>query len=97
MNAAASLAGRVLICAIFVQGAFGKIAGWDGQAAYMRAHGLPFIPLLLGAALAIEAGGVLCLLTGYKARAAAVIMFGYLVILTLLLHRFWSLPAERRE
>ncbi|HUJ27669.1 MAG TPA: DoxX family protein [Myxococcales bacterium] len=95
MNAA-MLAARVLVCGIFVQGAFGKIAGWEGQAAYMRAHGIThFTAPLLAAALVVEAGGVLCLLSGWKARAAAAVMCGYLVILSLLLHDFWAAPAAR--
>ena len=85
--------GRVLVCLIFIQGAFGKIAGWDGQAAYMRAHGMRFVAPLLAAALIIEAGGVICLLTGYRARLAAAVMCGYLVVLSVVLHDFWAAPA----
>src|SRR5689334_8583969 len=71
----APFAARLLICAIFVQGAFGKITGWSGQAEYMASHGMRFIPPLLGAALAIEVLGVLALLSGYQARMAALVMF----------------------
>src|SRR5438067_4650782 len=84
------LLARVLIALIFIQGALGKIGGWEGQAAYMAQHRLRFIPLLLGAALAIEALGVLCLLLGAGARAAAAIMFAYLMVVSVLLHDFWG-------
>lgn len=90
-----SLTGRILISLIFIQGAFGKITGWDGQAAYMASHGIRFIPPLLAAALIIEAGGVVCLVTGFHARAAAAVMCGYLVVLSILLHDFWAAPAAR--
>jgi putative oxidoreductase len=86
-------AARVLICAIFVQGALGKITGWSGQAEYMAAHGMRFIPPLLAAALVIEVGGVLALLTGYQARPAALVMFVYLGIVSVMLHNFWALSG----
>ena len=84
---------RLLISAIFVQGALGKILGWQDQASYMQSHQLPvqLIPAMLGMALLIEAGGVLCLLIGWKARAAAFVMFVYLGIVSVLLHNFWTL------
>ena len=84
---------RVLICAIFVQGAFGKITGWSGQAEYMASHGMRFIPPLLAAALVIEVLGVIALLTGFQARAAALIMFVYLGIVSVMLHNFWALSG----
>lgn len=89
------LISRVLISAIFVQGAFGKIFGWNGQAAYMQSHQLPaqLIPAMLGIALVIEAGGVLCLLAGWRAGAVAFVMFLYLGIVSVLLHNFWALQG----
>lgn len=93
MSAPLILAARILISLIFVQGALGKILGWEGQAAYMTSHGIRFIPPLLATALVIEAVGVLCLLSGLAARVAAAVMFGYLVVLSVLLHDFWAAPA----
>jgi len=64
------LISRLLISAIFVQGALGKIMGWSGQASYMQSHQMPMplIPAMLGIALLIEAGGVCaCLLAGKPA------------------------------
>jgi putative oxidoreductase len=84
---------RLLICAIFVRGAFGKIMGWSGQAEYMASHGMRFIPPLLAAALAVEVLGVIALLTGFQARAAAFVMFVYLGIVSVMLHNFWALSG----
>jgi uncharacterized membrane protein YphA (DoxX/SURF4 family) len=93
VSAPLMLAARICISLIFVQGALGKILGWEGQSAYMASHGIRFIPALLGAALVIEVAGVLCLLSGFGARVAAAVMFGYLVVLSVLLHGFWAAPA----
>lgn len=86
------LIGRLFISAIFVQGALGKIVGWSGQAAYMQSHHLPeqLIPTMLGIALVIEVAGVLCLLVGWQARAAAFVMCVYLGVVSVLLHNFWA-------
>jgi|SRR6476661_6410358 len=86
------LIARLLISAIFVQGALGKILGWSGQASYMQSHQLSvkLIPAMLAIALVIEAVGVLCLISGWRARAAALVMFLYLGLVSLLLHNFWA-------
>jgi putative oxidoreductase len=89
----APLVARVLIIAEFAIAANGKIQGWDGQAAYMAAHGMHFIGPLLGAALIIEVLGSLCLLTGVWSRKAAVVMFVYLGIVSVCLHDFWSMSG----
>jgi putative oxidoreductase len=94
-DAISPLVSRLLISAIFVQGALGKILGWSGQASYMQSHQLPaqWIPAMLGMALLIEVGGVLCLLVGWKARTAAFVMFLYLGTVSVLLHNFWAQPG----
>jgi len=59
----------------------------------MAAHGMHFIPPLLGAALAIELIGSMCLITGYRAVTAAAVMFVYLGIVSVRLHDFWNLTG----
>jgi uncharacterized membrane protein YphA (DoxX/SURF4 family) len=65
------LIARLLLIAEFLIAVTGKITGWSGQAQYMAAHGMHFIPVLLAAALGIEAIGSLCLALGLWSRAAA--------------------------
>ena len=84
------LVARLLLVSEFLIALNGKITGWSGQAAYMAAKGMHFIPPLLGAALAIELVGSICLITGYRARTAAAVMFVYLGIVTIRLHDFWN-------
>ena len=92
------LIARLFISAIFVQGALGKLLGWSGQAAYMQSHQLPgqLIPTMLGIALVIEAAGVICLIVGWQARAAAFVMFLYLGVVSVLLHNFGPRKAWPR-
>ena len=81
---------RLLIDAEFLVALNGKISGWSGQASYMASHGMRFIGPLLGAALAIELLGSICLISGWQARRAAAVMFIYLAIVSVTLHDFWN-------
>jgi putative oxidoreductase len=89
----APLVARWLLTLEFLVAVNGKISGWSGQASYMAAHGMTFVAPLLAAALAIEAIGSVCLLTGAGARTAAAVMFVYLGIVSVRLHDFWHQSA----
>jgi putative oxidoreductase len=84
------LVARLLVTSEFLIAVRGKMFGWSGQAGYMQSKGMTLIVPLLAVALFIEAVGSLCLITGYRARAAATIMFFYLGIVSVRLHAFWS-------
>ena len=85
---------RLLLGAEFAIAVNGKVSGWDGQAAYMAAHGLHWITPLLAMALIIELVGTLCLVTGFVTRTAAAIMFVYLGIVSISLHDFWHMSGN---
>ena len=88
------LLGRLLITYIFATSGLAKILAWDGNIAYMATRHLPFIPVLLAIATVIELGGSICLVSGYQARAAAMIMFLYLAVLTVLFHNYWAFTGN---
>ena len=87
------LVARILLILEFLVAVNGKISDWSGQAGYMASKGMHFIPPLLGTALVIEAVGSLCVVLGYRARAAAAVMFVYLGIVSVLLHNFWAMSG----
>ena len=87
------LIARLLLIAEFLVALNGKITGWSGQAQYMAAHGMHFIPLLLGMALVIEAAGSACLAVGLWSRTTAAVLFIYLGMVTVRLHDFWRLDG----
>lgn len=87
------LVARLLLVAEFLLALRGKIFGWSGQEAYMASRGMTLLGPLLGAALAIEALGSLCLITGFRARTAAAVMFVYLGIVSVRLHGFWHMTG----
>ncbi len=95
-SACVSLAGRVLLCAIFLLAGAGKIQNWSGTAAMMEARGMPAVQLLLSAAIAVEIGGGLALLVGWQTRWAAIGLFLFLIPTTLVFHHFWDLQGAEQ-
>jgi putative oxidoreductase len=92
VDGAAPLLARILLCLVFVPAAVAKTFDWQGNAEYMRSHGMPLIPLFLGAALVVEAVGTLCVVLGWYTRPAALVMAAYLVPVSLIFHRLGSSP-----
>jgi putative oxidoreductase len=88
------LIGRLCIVYIYATSGYAKIFGWEGNVQYMSRFHLPMIPVLLVLATIVEVVGSICLITGYQARIAAFVMFGYTLILTLLLHNYWTAPPQ---
>jgi putative oxidoreductase len=91
---AVPLIGRLLLSVIFFTSAISKSFGWAGNVEYMSSKHLPLIPLLLAAALLIEALGSLCLITGFAARLAATVMFLYMIPVTFL-HDFMGTQFQK--
>ena len=91
---AVPLIGRLLLSVIFATSAISKSFGWAGNVEYMSSKHLPLIPILLAAALLIEALGSLCLITGFAARLAATVMFLYMIPVTFL-HDFMGTQFQK--
>lgn len=88
------LLGRLLIVYIFATSGIAKVLGWQANVNYMSTRHLPMIPLLLAIAAIIELGGSVCLITGYRAREAAFVMFLYLIGVTVLFHNYWAASGQ---
>ena len=84
MEAAAALAGRLLLAALFLHEAWAKLTGYAGALAYMQAFGVP--GQLLPIAIAVELGGALLILLGYQTRVAALILAGFCIATAVLFH-----------
>ena len=92
---AVALAGRILLAAIFVISGFGKIAGFEGITGYIASKGLPMPQVLAALTIALELGGGLLLVIGYKVRIVAILFFLWLIPTTILFHKFWGIDAAQ--
>lgn len=81
-----ALAARILLAILFVASGFSKIMGYDGTAGYMSSHGLPMVSILLPLTILVELGGGLLLVLGWFTRPVAVVMFLFLIPVTLVFH-----------
>jgi putative oxidoreductase len=97
-NKVATVLGRFLLSLIFIVSGVMKIPGWAQTSDYMASKGLPLVPVLLAATIAIEVLGGLSVLLGYRARAGALILALWLVPVTLIFHNFWGVsdPIQQR-
>jgi putative oxidoreductase len=93
------LLGRILIGGIFVQSGFQKLMGLDAFAASLARNGIPaaIAPVLAPIGAGVEFVGGLAVVFGLMTRYAAVLMIVFVIVATLISHRFWTLQgAERR-
>ena len=81
-----AVAGRVLLAAIFIFFGTGKAADPAGTIGYIGAAGLPFPPLAYAGAVALEVGGGLALLLGYRTRVVAVALALFSMVTALTFH-----------
>src|ERR1700691_4066209 len=91
------LVGRVLISLIFVLSGFMKIMGFGMMAGVLHSKGFPMASVALALTILIELGGGLSLLVGFQARAAAWILFLFLIPTTLLFHNFWAVAPGMEQ
>src|SRR5262245_2145972 len=85
------LLGRILIGGIFVQSGFDKLMSLDAFAAGLAARGLPaaLVPVLAAIGASVEFFGGLAIFFGLMTRCAALLMIVFVIVATLVSHRFW--------
>jgi putative oxidoreductase len=92
MQAALSILGRLMLCAIFLMSTAGKkIPDFSGTVAYMKANGLTWMPeVLLGGAIVFLLVGSAFVILGFQARIGALLLLVFLGLATYYFHDFWS-------
>lgn len=86
IQAVASLVGRILISVIFLFSGYGKLMAPSATQKFMADAGLPLVQVLLVCTIIVELGGGLLLLLGWRARIAALVVFLFLIPVTLTFH-----------
>jgi putative oxidoreductase len=78
--------GRILIGLPFAMSGLGKLAAYGPTTQMIDAAGLPFPPLAFAVAVAVELGGGLFLVFGYRVRPAALTLAAFSIATALSFH-----------
>jgi putative oxidoreductase len=81
----ADLLGRILIAAIFLVAGLGKIGGYAATQGYMASQGVP--GALLPLVIALEVGGAIAIILGYRTRLVAFLLAGFSLVSAMIFHR----------
>jgi putative oxidoreductase len=91
------LLGRVLLGSIFVISGYGKLFGLAAFAASLEKNGVPYAAMLAPVGAGVEFFGGLAIVLGVEVRAAALLMIAFVIVATLISHRFWELEDAARR
>lgn len=90
-----SLAGRLLLAALFLPAGIGKITGFAGTVGYISSAGLPLPTVAAAVAILVEVGGGLALVAGFGTRLAALVLALFTLVASFFFHAYWGVPAEQ--
>jgi len=91
------LVGRILLGGIFVVSGYGKLMGLAAFAASLEKNGVPYASALAPVGASVEFFGGLAIILGVEVRAAALLMIAFVIVATLISHRFWELQDAARQ
>ena len=95
MNHSALLVGRILLSLVFLVAGYRKLMAVAGSAGYLAKLGFPMPDVMVWVAIAIELGGGILLVLGWKTRWAAWLLALFTLIAAFAAHRFWEVdPAQ---
>jgi putative oxidoreductase len=90
-----ALVGRVIMSWIFISSGFGKITNVAGFSEGLAKAGVPAPTFMGWLGAIVEFGGGLIILFGIKIRYAAILMILFVIVATLIRHRYWVYPPEQ--
>lgn len=85
------LVGRVVLAWFFLSEAYARAGAWDANVSLMTMLGIPVPQLLFVLALIAMILGGLSLLLGFHARHGAILLFGFTIVATVLMHDYWHI------
>lgn len=95
MNPTFPLIARILIAPLFLVAGYNKVIAVAGTAGYFAKLGFPMPDIMVWVAIAIEIGGGLLLLIGWKTRWVSWLLIAFVAIATFMAHRFWAVDAAQ--
>jgi putative oxidoreductase len=84
------LLARILIAPLFLVSALRSLYAVAGTAGYFARLGVPMPEVMTWVVIAIELAGAVLLIAGWQTRFTAWVLVAFVVVATLLAHRFWA-------
>ena len=91
------LVGRVLLGGIFVVSGYAKVVAVSAFAATLERRGVPLASVMGVIGAYVEFLGGLAIVLGIEVRCAALVMIAFVIVATLISHRFWELEGALRD
>jgi putative oxidoreductase len=91
---AVALVGRLAMCWIFLSSGFGKLTDVAAFSAVLSKRGVPAPSFMGWLGAIVEFGGGLLILFGFKIRWGAILMILFVIVATLISHRYWEFTGE---
>jgi putative oxidoreductase len=89
-----ALVGRLVMGWIFVSSGFGKLTNVAGFSAVLAGRGVPAPSFMGWLGAIVEFGGGLLIVFGIKIRYAAILMILFVIVATLISHRYWEFTGD---
>lgn len=83
--------GRLILAWFYLSEAWWRLADWDGTLTLMHMKHIHNAEPLLAFALVVMVLGGISLIFGYHTRPGALILFGFTVIVSVLMHDYWKI------
>jgi putative oxidoreductase len=84
---------KLLLVVLFPFSALDKVVHWDAALAQARSSFVPGAPILLALAIAVEGLAPVCIVAGWEAPIAALVLAAFCVVTAILYHAFWKHPG----
>ncbi|HET7335566.1 MAG TPA: DoxX family protein [Rhizomicrobium sp.] len=85
------LVGRWILGWFFLSQAWQRMQMWDGTITLMAMRDVPVPPLVLVLVLIVLILGGVSFLLGYQTRHAAIMLFAFVIIVTVFMHDYWNI------
>jgi putative oxidoreductase len=90
-----ALVGRVAMSWIFLSSGFTKLTDVAAFSAGLAKRGVPAPSFMGWLGAIVEFGGGLLILLGVKLRYTAILMILFVIVATLISHRYWEYPVDQ--
>jgi len=85
------LVGRFAFAWFFLSEVYARAGAWEANVSLMAMKQIPAPPLLFALAILVMVLGGLSLILGFHIRPGAMLLFGFTVISSVLMHDYWHI------